>query len=378
MNAKTATLVLIAVLLAILVSLGWWFSQTKRDVPDSPLPPAAISKSPTTAEHKSLSRPEWDFTAAASALVAASTGEARAAALAQLRGALTSGGTNEVSAAIRRLLDAKTDAPTGQGFKIGGSGALLEAPTLRTLLLDQLAALDPVAAAAYARTVLSSSTSPDEWAIALRNLARGDTSAAARALLEAKTAELLGNQAWQREASVGYLEAFDTAVHLGGTTLLPPLTELVSRKDNPAVAHAAYLTLDRLVINQPVQTLATLNDHPEWMTGREETRANYFARADVGDAAQRQLVESYLLAAARDPAELQAFAGVFPNANFMISHNLLTSNPTLDGTTLARRDQAALAVVNEWLNDPRFAQLQPQLERMQARLSEFTKRSEGH
>jgi hypothetical protein len=379
MNAKTSKLVGTVALVAIFALSGWWLSRKRGDAQSTTgSETITATNAPTAAvESTSSPTPKSNFESAANALAAAQSGDDRSTALARLREMLKSGNTNELSLAIRRLLDGKSDAATGQGFKIGDNGSLLEAPTLRTLLLDQLATLDPAAAAEYARTILNSSTSPDEWAIALRNLARGDTTAEARTFLEAKTGELLRNKAWQREASVGYLEAFDTAVHLGGTTLLPPLTELVSKKDNQAVAHAAFLTLDRLVINQPAQTLAVLNEHPEWMAGREETRANYFARADVGDTAQRQLVESYLLDAAREPAELQAFAGVFPNANFMISHNLLTSNATLDGATLARRDQASLEAVNQWLADPRFEKLHPQLEKMKTRLNEFTKKSDG-
>lgn len=352
---------------------GWlWFGQANKQSSPSSIPSPASSNTVSTTTAASGDPAPHGLHSAAAALLAAQTAEERNNALALLRSALSSGSTNEISAAIRKLLDAKTDAVTGLGFKLGGGGALLEAPTLRTWLLEELAKLDPAAAAAYARTILNSSASPDEWALALRNLARGDTSAEARALLEAKTNELIRNESWQRDQSVGYLEAFDTAVHLGGTTLLPPLAELVSKKDNQAVAHAAFLTLDRLVINAPAQTLAALNEHPEWMTGREETRANYFARADVGDTVQRQLVEKYLLDPVRSPAELQNFSGVFPNANFMISHNLLTENRTLNGTTLRQRDLAALAVVTQWLSDPGFGKLREQLTQIQRRLKEFT------
>lgn len=356
-------------LVAAVIAWFWFGPATKHSTaPTAPAggvtnPPVATKVSPGT---------EQALQSAAAALASAQTSDEKTNALARLREALSSGSTNEISAAIRKLLDAKTDAVTGLGFKLGGGGALLEAPTLRTWLLEELAKLDPAAAAAYAREILNSSNSPDEWALALRNLARGDTSAETRALLETKTTELLRNESWQHDPSVGYLEAFDTAVHLGGTKLLPPLAELVSKKDNQAVAHAAFLTLDRLVINAPAQTLAALNEHPEWMTGREETRANYFARADVSDAAQRQLVEAYLLHAARSPAELQTFAGIFPNANFMISHNLLTENATIDGKALRQRDLASFKAVNQWLADPRFEKLKEPLAQIQGRLKEFT------
>jgi hypothetical protein len=105
------------------------------------------------------------------------------------------------------------------------------------------------------------------------------------------------------------------------------------------------------------------------MQGREETRANYFARADVSDAAQRRLLEAYLQDPARTPVELRAFAGVFPNANFMVSQNLLTTSVTIDGATLRRRDQAALEAINEWLNDPRFAAWRESLLKLRDRLN---------
>ena len=105
-------------------------------------------------------------------------------------------------------------------------------------------------------------------------------------------------------------------------------------------------------------------------------RANYFARADVMDPIQRHLVELYLLDPARKTSELQAFAGVFPNANFMISPNLLTSNTTLDGATLSHRDQGALAVVNAWLAEPRFEKVTPALAKMRSRLMKFTQQAD--
>ncbi len=295
--------------------------------------------------------------------------------LAELRARLASLPTNEAVAEVRRLLDSRTDAPTKLGFKINASGALDEAPTLRTFLLDEMARLDPAAAAEYAKIILASKDSPDEWAVALRNLARGDASAEARALLEQKTGELLRHEPWQREPSVGYLEAFDTAVFVGGTGLLPVLSDLLRRKDNPAVAHASFLTLDRLVLNDATATLTALQAAPEWMEGREQTRANYFARGDVRDARQREILEQYFSNPNLSTAELEAFAGTFPNANFMISQNLLTQNRTTDHATLAACDAASLRVVQQWMADPRFAPQRPALEKISRRLEEFVRQA---
>ena len=211
--------------------------------------------------------------------------------------------------------------------------------------------------------------------MALRTLATGDTSADGRALLQQKAGELLQYGPWQQNPSTGYLEAFDVAVYLGGTSLVPALTGLVRLQDNPAVAHAAYLALDRLAINEPAALLGALEADPSLMQGREQTRADYFARADVRDPQQRQVLESYLLDPQRSAAELAQFVGVFPNGNYMISQNLLTPTPTPDHAALVSRDAASLQAVQAWLADPRFANLQGQLQRVQQRLENFARQA---
>ena len=279
--------------------------------------------------------------------------------------------TNEAVVANRQFLDSKADASTHLGFKVGKNGLLDEAPTLRTFLLDELARLDPAAAAGYAKVILSSMDSPDEWAVALRNLAWGDTSDQGHSLLEQKTTEMLQYEPWQQNPSTGFLEAFDVAVYLGGTGLMPALTDLVRQQNNPAVAHASYLALDRLVIHNPTATLTALLADPDSMQGREATRANYFARADVSDPQQLHILENYLLNPQITPTEIDTFAGIFPNANYMISPNLLTQSQTPDRVALVNRDAKSLSVVQTWIGDPRFAQLFPSLEKTEVRLRGF-------
>ena len=313
--------------------------------------------------------------AAAADIVKASDPPRQKQALALLRQALAYSSTSEASAAIRRFLDSKVDANTHQGFKIGAKGFLDEVPTLRTFLLDYLGQIDPAAAAEYARVILNSKDSPDEWAVALRNLATGDPSAGGRTLLQQKTSEMLQYGPWQQNPSTGYLEAYDVAVYLGGTSLVPPLTGLVRKQDNPAVAHAAYLALDRLAINEPAALLGALEADLSLMQGREQTRADYFARADVRDPQQRQVLENYLLDPRTSPQELQQFAGLFPNANFMVSQNLLTPTPTPDQAALTGRDAISLQVAQEWLADPRFANLQRPLLKLKQRLEDFARQA---
>ena len=379
-NPKNRRWLNVAVLLVVVALTAWlWHRMSQRNGP-----PVSTGTTATNAVASIITRPPQpvpsdnskfklqEFTARLNAAPDAKTAQPQ---LAELRAALAAMSTNEAVAEMRRFLDSRADAATRLGFKVTASGALDEAPTLRTFLLDEMARLDPVAAAEYAKVILASKDSPDEWAVALRNLARGDTSAEGRALLEQKAVELLQHEPWQREPSVGYLEAFDTAVFVGGTNLMPALSDLIRRKDNQAVAHASFLTLDRLVINAAGPVLTALQAAPEWMEGREQTRANYFARGDVRDPRQREILENYFSNPKLGAAELEAFAGTFPNANYMISANLLTENRTPDHATLTARDAESLRVVQQWLADPRFAKQRPALEKISRRLEEFVRQA---
>ena len=279
----------------------------------------------------------------------------------------------EASRMIQEFLESRNDVATGLSFQLGPGGVLAEAPTLRTFLIEELAVVDPARAALYSREILKSFDSADEWALAFRTLGRRGVAPGDRGYLVARMEAMLAHTPWQAAPSVGYLEAFDLAVQLRGTELMPALTGLVRRGDNPALAHAAYLALDRLAIADPAGTLGVLQSDPQLMAGREVTRANYFARADVRDPGQRQVLEVYLLNPALDPLELQKFAGLYPNANYMVSHNLLTPSATPDHDTLMARDRGALTQVRLWSSDPRFERLKPQLLEIDRRLAEFVR-----
>jgi hypothetical protein len=280
--------------------------------------------------------------------------------------------SSDAVAWLKASLDSGEDAPTGADFVPGPNGWLTQAPTLRVAWLEELGRYDPVVAANYAEKMLATPTTPEEWAVALRELARGRPDA--RALLEAKTRVLLRHEEWRHDPTAAWLEAFDVAVHLGGASLLPELTGLARDQANRPASHAAFLALDRLVQNDAGSVLAVFLAEDRLLEGREAMRGNLFARADVGDSAQRRVVEEYLLAPARAPAELEAFADVFPNANYHLSANLLTVSRPLDASVQQARDTAALAAVREWRKDARFAALDRHLFRIQARLEEFVGR----
>jgi hypothetical protein len=121
--------------------------------------------------------------------------------------------------------------------------------------------------------------------------------------------------------------------------MMPDWAARLRQTENKALAHAAHLALDRLTIQEPAAVLHKLQNEPEIMEGREVTRTNYFARANVEDLQQRGIVENYLLDPRPPAAELKTFAGLFLSGNFSISHNLLTLVTTRTGETLARLDR---------------------------------------
>lgn len=291
--------------------------------------------------------------------------------LQDLRTSLLEMPTDEAIAMIRRFLASGDDRTTGLSFEIASDGSLTEWPTFRTFLLDVLPAIDPAAAAAISREILASPTSADEWALALRNVARGEPLEESAVFLQRKTEELITNPAWQADPSIGYLNAFDVLVHIGATGSTPLLTDLVQRKDRKDLSHAGFLTIDRLVQRQPMDLLGRLAADRVLQESRPEMVAQQFARADVRDPEQREILMAWLLDPARTSVELRSFAGVYPNNNRFVSNNLLTVESTQSGDDLAAHDQAALQTVSAWAGDPAFEPVREHLALMLSRLEGF-------
>lgn len=295
-----------------------------------------------------------------------------------LRSRLRALPAEQAVAEIRSFLESGDDRSTGLAFEIGGDGSLLGWPTLRVFLLDLLQGIDPAAAARISREVLDSPTSADEWALALRNVANGEASPEVAGFLRAKTEELIRNPEWQEKPSVGYLNAFDVLVHTGATESAPLLSGIVQRKDRRDLAHAGFLTLDRLTQREPVDMLTRLKADTTLHASRPEMVAQQFARADLRVEAQREVVKGWLLDPARTALELRTFAETYPNNNQMVSNNLLTTELRIAGGELAKHDREALTLVRGWQSDPAFQKISPYLATMDERLSGFVQESSAN
>lgn len=272
---------------------------------------------------------------------------------------------------ILQELEIGKDYDTEADLTIGSDGNLSAWPSYCTYLLDLLHLVDPGTAADLSRKLVESSQSPDEWAVALRNVAVADNDDETREWLRAKSAALLRNTEWRSDPSAGYLNAFDVMVHTEYTALTPELLALSDDPDKRAVRHASFLVVDRLTQRRPDVVLPLLADSANRYPNSGRMISNLMARADLREDIQRESVERYLLDSRRTKEELDGFASVFPNANFLVSNNLLTPVDGLDGIELAERDRAALKVVESWLSEERFAKLRPVLQRSRERLRGF-------
>lgn len=372
-----------------LVALVWSLSSRTRtpsaieareivrpmETPQSPrIEPQPVSPPPDPAP--AASSFDW-INIIATQLAAANDRKTSRRLLAELRAFLNRLPPETASRDVQSFLRSGNDATTQLDVTVMPGGLLGDASSLRVFLLDYLGQIDKPAAGAAAAKVLSRYTTPDEWAISLRNYAWANPGVDGNAYLKAKTQELLGNAAWIAKPTAGFLEAFDVIVYANAASVTPQLTALIRDKDNRAAGHAAFLTLDRLVIAEPAPTLQLLAVDPRLLETREQTRANLFARIDIRDTAQKALLEQYLLDPRRSSEELQTFSAIYPNANFMISNNLLTTAATPTREELVAHDANALQTIQEWLRDPRFQKLRPQLEIIRSRLAAFDRQATG-
>lgn len=363
LSSRSTKYLSIFLLAGIMCFLGWKISQQKKTRPE------ADSNSPRSAPHFPPSADKFD--SIYGGLGKASDRSDAIGSLKELQDLLNSMPPEEAVAWIRSFLATGDDKPTGLSFVIGKGGTLEEWPTFRTFLIDAIYSIDPSAAAAISREILATPTSADEWSLALRNVGKSGVNAENSSYLVAKTEELILNNEWQENPSIGYLNAFDVLVATNATTSTPLLSDLIQRKDRKDLAHAGFLTLDRLVQRQPEDMLGQLSNDDELQKSRPEMVSQQFARADIRDEAQREILKNWILDPTRTPTELRSFSGVYPNNNKFISNNLLTTESGQSGVDLAAHDRAALEIITGWANDPEFQPVNEYLNTMLQRLDGF-------
>ncbi len=255
--------------------------------------------------------------------------------LRELRDAIRQAPEEVAAAAVVAFLKTGDDSPTGLPFEIGPDGMMEAVPSVRSALLDLLPSLDPMAALEVARGIMDQRTSADEYALALRNMAWNDLDGDLKSELSGRFMDLLKSP-WLDRPSAGFLEAFDIAVEVGGGPMFDRIVALASEataKSNTAASRAAFMSLDRMIIRDRALLTAAFSADGAWMNFAPQQRAALMSRLDITEPGQRDVFSRYLSATSHADGELEYFAKVFPNANFLYGHRLVTADdatPTID------------------------------------------------
>lgn len=286
-------------------------------------------------------------------------------------------------AAVEAFLAAGGDAETGESFAIARDGFLAAAPTVRTLVLDELERLDRTRALAAARSVLDAAAeapgSAEEWAVALRIAGRAGVADTpeGRKWFRGRVQALLARPEWLGAPTAGFLHAFDAAVFAGDLATADRLAELTDSRQLPAVQYAARLALDRLVIEEYAEVAGHLLTQATRLSSQPGFRASLLARGDVRNAGDRAVLVRFLLDAGTGDEDLRAWAEGFPNHSRHAANHLMTGNAPLAASERALIDRASLAAVREWRQDRRLARAAPYLAPLEARLTDTVARA-GH
>ncbi len=273
---------------------------------------------------------------------------------------------NLLAQTIGRLLESGRDGATGMKFKVGPHGLLDGWPSLRVFLLDALAAADPETSAAVAKELLDHTTSPDEYAVALRALTREGPGEAGEGELLDRFRFLLGKQEWQ--ASGGFAETLDLARTIGTTDAAG---QLLRWDGNPALKSMA---LHEFAAEHPVEMLESLRSEA---TVDPVLRAHLMARLEPENPDQLAAINQYLHDPERTPEDASVFLKSFPLRSATTGHRLYAASPApYQLEKIAAGDRAALTLVNEWIASPPLPGIQPELSALQNRLTQWVEQTQ--
>jgi len=285
---------------------------------------------------------------------------------------------DKASATLLAYLRSGQDLPTGLDFVIG-EGGLEEWPSLRAFLLDLLGKVDPEDAARYARAeVIPAKNSTVEYAVSLRILWNQGGAEKPTPELTQAWLGLLQKPDWSVRPGAAWMESLDFAGRLPAAlpVFVGAATEWLG---NPAVsegkAESAQLALERSTRNHPVETLSTLLQNSAWLSqGRGPgIRASLFARVNLADSSQAEILNRYLLSLDPGSREATAFAKAFPYRKFSVSPGL-SGFPDLQTPEEIRiSNQAAAEFFRRAVAEGRYPGLRDEIAQIQARLLELNR-----
>lgn len=290
----------------------------------------------------------------------------------KLRAAVHAAPPNITAAALISELENGWDADTGLLFVVGEEGVLDSAPTWRTWLIDLLGQTDPASFENYSRLLVARMGSQDEFALALRNLTwvAGDDSGWSEVARNFET--MVSQTQWLAEPSTGFLEAFDVAVAFGVESVptLARFLDAPDKRSRDALARAAFVALDRLMLSDPDGFLRVLEGAPGLLQAAPEEKASLLSRLDPESLEQAAYVERWLTGSDAKTDSVRYFFEIFPNPNRFDGPRLVTASGESPATgPQAVQDDAAVALLQKWRQDPRQQNHRDAIEAAISRLS---------
>ena len=274
--------------------------------------------------------------------------------LARLKQTILSAREPEAASAVVKFLRNGQDAPSGLPFSVGPDGVMELSPTLRVMLMDVLATIDPLASVDVARQTISARQSQDEYAMALRNLGWNDFQGDMKKELTDAFIRMLDQSEWLAKPSAGFLEAFDIPVQTGGTKLFDELTGLIRLETTTGqpvangVDRAAFMALDRMVLRDPSLLVGKMNESTGFLEHSPEHRAALMSRLDITEPSQRDAFIRYMEKGDLGEKELDYFSKLFPNGNFIVGNRLVSADePTPSIGQRLEMDRKTLEILNE-------------------------------
>lgn len=263
--------------------------------------------------------------------------------------------SEEQQGAMRAFFETGRDVRFSEVFTVGRGGWLMDWPTLRVALFDYVAQRDRELARELAIQILQARPEePGEWALALRELVRGQRTHEWSSLVRVRVQEYIRDRDWSARGSASWMEGFDVLVAGGTPDPLRDLAELSASNVSRPARFVAFLTADRLVMAAPAACLAALNQDRTLFADSTGVRAGLFARCDVRDPAQRTELERYFARDDVGPGERAQFAAAFPQLSAAPTHRLLTEPVVRPATEVRGAELATLARLREWIDTGRY------------------------
>jgi hypothetical protein len=243
---------------------------------------------------------------------------------------------------------------------------------MRVFLLDFLSIADPDLAVEIAREILASTSSAEEYAVALKPLLLKGPWRASDEELQGHFSKLLSTPEWQTRE--GLAEALDLSRAASSTGTAEVLARWVD--GSPPARQAGEMALHETAAKAPSVVVGLIAEDRALFADQPELRASLMARAAVSDEGQAAGVDAYL----RDPSvsrrEKESFLNLYPLRGATTGYRLYGQPPKpFDRGQVVTDDRAALEVVNHWVADPALEDLAPSLKSLQGRLQDWVEQA---